>query len=45
MNGETQSPNREQSQSQPTELEKAAKELGRAFAVYFAWKSTGLLDK
>lgn len=34
-----------QRQSEPTEFEKASQELGRAFAVYFAWKSAGLLDK
>ncbi|MEB3829631.1 hypothetical protein [Phormidium sp. CCY1219] len=34
-----------QPQSQPTEFDSATRDLARAFTVYFAWKSVGLLDE
>lgn len=45
MNGQNQTPNQPQPQSQTTELEKATQDFGRALLVYLAWKSTGLLDR
>ena len=33
------------SQFQPEEFDGAINDLGRAFAVYFTWKSSGLLDR
>lgn len=34
-----------QPQSQQTEFDSATRDLARAFTVYFAWKSVGLLDE
>ena len=48
---ETQTPTQPQTQPQasnqfqPEEFERAINDLGRAFAVYFTWKSSGLLDR
>lgn len=34
-----------QIESQSAEFDRAMTDLGRAFVVYFAWKSVGLLDR
>ena len=42
---QAQTPPQSSTQFQPEDFDRAINHLGRAFAVYFTWKSSGLLDR